>query len=446
MLTEYNLITHIINNKNKYMNDERYKKLRHPAIYYSHMSIDDKFNYMLNLEITPTLNLYTTTRFLQSSYNDMIDKRNKKEKSVSFVKMGDCNLYSFSSGNHDGLYKMIDKQTAKNINMRFVMDDRHVRLSIIDAFDVEAPTLYNITPINGVNMLCGFDLKKMVIMDKHDITKRHSYRVMDGLLLPFMEYIKVDLLKHINDNLICYYTCKYYDLPPNTKLPTRKKHTLNTRRDTHAITQYDLTDEYIKMIKEYNISQYDRADEYVSTFLDSIDTAPPKKKKKNKKHKKDIQEIEPPLIIEPPIIEPFNNLQSFNTETTTEDTETLTEEIEPPIIQEVEDDDLDVVNDFIETIPKPDIINFTTKYNMVREVNILKMNSYTNTKFKGLLDKMKITNIHITKSINKSYTTERYINAILSNTTYTSPSYHIYLNDYNEVISITAITDILTDY
>ena len=95
-----------------------------------------------------------------------------------------------------------------------------------------------------------------------------------------------------------------------------------------------------------------------------------------------------------------------------------------------------------------DIIRINTNGNsrMRRETNILKLNAYSNTKFKSLLTKTKITDILILKGIDKTYTNQSYINAILSNNTYTSPVYHIYLNYDDDITDITCIKNILNDY
>lgn len=67
----------------------------------------------------------------------------------------------------------------------------------------------------------------------------------------------------------------------------------------------------------------------------------------------------------------------------------------------------------------------------------------SNIKFKKLLNDYEI--IHIIKPISKIYTNQKYFNFILTDKTKSiiSPQYHSYLNDSNEIISLTKIDNIL---
>lgn len=67
----------------------------------------------------------------------------------------------------------------------------------------------------------------------------------------------------------------------------------------------------------------------------------------------------------------------------------------------------------------------------------------TNEKFKKLLTDF--DTIRILKPISKAYTNQRYFNFILTtkDKTIFSPQYHSYLNDSNEIISLTKIDNIL---
>jgi hypothetical protein len=67
----------------------------------------------------------------------------------------------------------------------------------------------------------------------------------------------------------------------------------------------------------------------------------------------------------------------------------------------------------------------------------------TNEKFKKLI--LDYDTVRILKPISKAYTNQRYFNFILTTKDQTifSPQYHSYLNDTNEIISLTQIQNIL---
>ena len=130
--------------------------------------------------------------------------------------------------------------------------------------------------------------------------------------------------------------------------------------------------------------------------------------------------------------------------------------IEPPkepqksLINESDNSDSDNSDNENEYV-KVDLFNlqfsYNIYYNFIYERAIIEQSIKslynTNEKFKKLLTDY--DTIRILKPISKAYTNQRYFNFILTtkDKTIFSPQYHSYLNDSNEIISLTKIDNIL---
>jgi hypothetical protein len=147
-------------------------------------------------------------------------------------------------------------------------------------------------------------------------------------------------------------------------------------------------------------------------------------------------------------VEEIDNI--FNPKQTIQSKQNITNDITITIYEDSSGDSDNSEEDNTEIEAKPkEINNFIYTYNkhytfekdiIEHSINCL---YESNIKFKKLLNDYEI--IHIIKPISKTYTNQKYFNFILTDKTKSiiSTQYHSYLNDSNEIISLTKIDNIL---